>query len=466
MQNRFITAGKELLKLNFGNAAKSLMPQSEFTGPIDTADYKGNAWWFFGNDGVDYPFTYDNRNSALKAYQLCPPVAAIINRKAQAYINGKTWIMNTRGKEAQTVMAAKLKKLFTTPNPLQSWREFEAQTYIYQQIFGFAIWLPMIPTGYKEYGPIEATAIWNIPPFMVEIEEHDTVYFKSGGKSLIKRITLNYRNTKTDIDPESVFIIKDFTPSFNSLVIPDSRIMAMKMPINNIIGAMESENVIINKRGPAFIISGEQDKYGTGSVRPDEKTELQKEFERYGIRKQQAQAIFTSAAIKYQAIGSSMRDLMLHESVKENTKCVCDGLNYPPHLLGLIDPTFNNQNAAEKGLYNNAIIPEANSNYEQINQVFRTVEYNINIQKDYSHVPVLQEDARLEAAARRIKGQALELEFKNNWITLNRVLELLGEDTIGAEGDRYYRDINPNALGVDESGNLLPITTTQNNGQG
>ena len=38
-------------------------------------------------------------------------------------------------------------------------------------------------------------------------------------------------------------------------------------------------------------------------------------------------------------------------------------------------------------------------------------------------------------------GQALDLEFKNNWITLNRVLELLEEGTIGIEGDKYYYEL-------------------------
>ncbi len=42
--------------------------------------------------------------------------------------------------------------------------------------------------------------------------------------------------------------MKDFTPSFCSLVIPESRIKALQLPINNIIGAYESRNVLINYR--------------------------------------------------------------------------------------------------------------------------------------------------------------------------------------------------------------------------
>lgn len=468
MANRLTLAGKELLKGNFGNAMKSLV-ESSYHDPLDLtpSTYRGDQMWFFGSDGVEHPFTYGNRQSPIKAYRKCPPLAAIINRKAQARMNGKLWILNSRGKESDSLPAKKIKTLLMRPNPLQTWRQFKAQSYIYQQLFGFSIWLPLIPTGFKQYGPIEATSLWNIPPFMLDIEEYDSLYYQTGGK-IIKRITLNYRNKRIDIDPESVFIIKDFVPSFESLVIPDSRIIPLEMPINNIIGAMESENVIINRRGPDYMISSDTRDGVNGMVplTPGEKDQLEKDFmQKYGLRKSQVRAIITSAAVKYTPMSFPVRDLMLHESVKENTKCICDGYNYPPHLLGLIDPTFNNQNAAEKGLYNNAIIPEADSDMEQINQAFRTEEYNLQIQEDFSHIPVLQEDARAEAAARRVKGQALDLEFKNNWITLNRVLELLGEDTV-TWGDQYYYQLQ--AAGLMGQASLLvnpagELTTSNSN---
>jgi hypothetical protein len=468
-QNRIITAGKELLKLNVGNAFKSLIEQSQYSADLDPAAYRGQEeiMFFFSADGIEYKFDYTDRNSAVRAYQKCPPIAAIINRKAQAYINGKTWVLNSKGKEAQGPEAVKLRRLLTTPNPMQSWRQFDAQTYIYQQLFGFAIWLPIIPTGFRKLGPIEAEHLWNIPPFMVEIEESKELYYRAGGK-LIKRIVLKYGNQRTEIDPETVIILKDFSPSFNSVVIPDSRLQTLRMNINNIIGALESENVIIDRRGPDYMISSDA-KDGSGYIplRPDEKTEIENKFQKqYGLRKSQSRVIVTSAAAKISTLSFNMRELMLHESVKENTKTICDVLNYPPHLLGLIDPTYNNQNAAEKGLYNNAIIPEANSNTEQLNQIFKTEERNLFISKDYSHIPVLQEDRRAENMARKTLDEALAIEYSKGLITLNDWLVELGKDPIGELGNVRATDPNSNvplaiSLGVGGVQSLISVVTAQ-----
>lgn len=417
--------------------------------PISSDSYRGaEPWYFWDNDGFvrdtdEHVFRYSGHTSSLTAYQHCPPLTSIIDRKAQAYINGKTWVMNSQGKESQTPEAKKLRKLFAKPNPIQSWKQFEAQQEIYIQLFGFCIVLPIVPIGFERYGPIEATSMWNIPPFMVDIKETNKLFYQTDQSGIIESIVLVYRGERTPLKINSLYIFKDISPSFNTLIFPESRVCSIEMPINNIIGALECENVLINYRGAlgAWTMEPSQGQY-VNTLSTKDKEQLQHDFSRYGLKKHQWKFIISSSAIRWQQAGVPTKDLMLSEMLKENTQMICDRFNYPPHLLGLIDPTFNNQLEAGKGLYQNAIIPEAESNYEQWNNLFNTADLNINIQKDYSHLPILQEDAAKQATARKTRNEALQIEFYMNMITLNRWLELNNEDTLTTpEGKLYYREL-------------------------
>jgi hypothetical protein len=453
---RLITAGKELIKGDFDTALKSLSPYSYDVSPIDyrPSIATGSTPHFFEANGKSiFHFTYGGYNSCVKAYEDCPPVNAIINRKAQAYINGKTWVLNEEGKEATTAEAKKLQALLAKPNPLQSWKQFEAQGYIYQQLFEYNIILVIKPAGFKEN--IDASMLWNIPPSMVDIEETNKLFYQSDTGGMIKQIVLNYKGTQTILNIDDIFIMKGFIPSFCTLVIPESRIKSLELPINNIIGAYESRNVLINYRGALGILSQDpgNGQFGAIPMSPEEKENLQSDLRRYGLSNHQWQFIITSASLKWQQMGVATKDLMLFEEIEADTMAVCDSYNYPYQLMSSAKgTTFSNLNEGKKLLYQDATIPESESAYEQWNQLFNTKKYNLKIDKDFSHVAVLQEDKQQSAQARKTLNEALTIEFQNGLITLDDWLEKLGEDPL------------PNGLGkvraTDPKSSNVPLAVT------
>jgi hypothetical protein len=411
----------------------------------------GDNWLFEANGTAVFHFKYAGHNSSVRAYECCPPINAIINRKAQAYINGKTWVLNTqgkaKGKESTSAEAKKLQALFKKPNPLQSWKQFEAQGYIYQQLFGYNIVLPIKPLGFKDN--IDASMLWNIPPSMVDIEETNKLFYQSDTSGIIKQIVLNYKGVRTPLKIEDIYIMKDFTPSFCSLVIPESRIKSLELPINNIIGAYESRNVLINYRGALGILSQDpgNGQYGVIPMSGDQKDQLQQDFRRYGLKNHQWQFIITSASLKWQQMGVATKDLMLFEEIEADTMAICDNYNYPYQLMSSAKgTTFSNLKEGKQLLYQDATIPEAESMYEQWNQLFNTERFNLVIDKDYSHIAVLQEDQLQAAQARKARNDALLIEWQNDLITRNRWLELNGEDPLTDGGDLYYSEwkkLNP-----------------------
>jgi hypothetical protein len=469
---QLLSAGKDLLNGNFEGAVKSLSGHGPMTFPVNSGTYRGTPdgkQWFAEMVGGSYfYFQYGGHQSSLKAYEDCAPVNAIINRKAQAYINGKTWVLNTRGKEATSIEAKRLQALFKKPNPLQSWKQFEAQGYIYQQLFGYTIILPIKPAGFTEN--IDATALWNIPPFMVDIEETQKLFYQSNARGIIKQIVLTYKGQETILDVDNVYIMKDFTPSFCSLVIPESRIKALELPINNIIGAYESRNVLINYRGALGILSNDpgNGQYGGLPLTDDEKVGIQNDFRRYGLKNHQWQLIITSAAMKWQQMGYPTKDLMLFEEIEDDIMRICDSYNYPYQLMSSAKgATYANVKEAKQLLYQDAIIPEAESIYEQWDQFFNTEKYNLRLEKDYSHLPVLQGDEVQKMQARLTRDQAYKLEWEQGLITLNQWRIANGEDPITG-GDLFITELAKDSstplavtIGVGGVQGLIAVLTAQ-----
>lgn len=468
--NRFKAAWNALT--GGGNVAKSATNFEPVLIDPSTHKTPDNGNWFWETSGgSSFYFKYSGHSSSLTAYTRCPPVNAIINRKAQAFINGKTFILNKKGKEATSEDAEKILKLLRRPNPIQNQMQFEAQGYIYEQLFGYNIVLSIKPVGFKEN--IDATSLWNIPPTMIDIEETNKLFYQTDTRGIIKEIVLTYKGQRTVLNVSDLFIFKDITPSMNSLVLPESRICALELPINNIIGAYESRNVLINNRGPLGILTQE---VGNGNfvalpMTKTDKEELQQELRRYGLKRRQVQYIVTNAALKWQSMGVPTKDLMLFEEVQAGTMAICDGFGYPYPLIS--SERTNNLGGSstdpnKKLLYQDTIIPEAESIYQQWNEFFKTETLKIRIEKDYTHVAVLQEDKVQAATARLTFDQALEVEFRNGLITLNDWLIKLGEDPLPDElGNVRATDIkNSNVplavtIGVGGVQGLIAVITAQ-----
>lgn len=463
---------KNLFKLNISGAAKSLF-NTPPPIPIDPSTYTtpdGQSGWFFTMSGGNFEYyKYTSYASSVDAYIRCPPIPAIINRKAQCFTNGKTWVLEESDNSVSTKKQAdQIRNLLDNPNPLQSWRDFEAQMYIFIQLFGFAIILPIKPAGFTNR--LDTTSMWNIPASWINYNLTIERFNANGGIALTE-IIVTYNGVTFPLQLKDLIIIRDFVPSFHqntAVTFPGSKILPLAHPINNIIGAYESRNVLINYRGALGILSGDPvgGQYTPIPLTKAEKEELHKDFRRYGLRSKQFQVIMTSAQVKWQQMGYATKDLMLMEEVQESTKECCSGLNFPPFILGLADTTYNNMDAAEKGLYQNATIPDADNIYGQLTKWFGLKEFGICLYKDYTHISVLQENKESMSRSMLFLTQALDLQWKNDWITLNMVLEAIGEEPIPT-GNVYYSQLlgSINANNPDLAKMLVTIQSRQSNGQ-
>jgi len=404
---------------------------------------------YFHSDGEDYKITFTGQNSSLKAYLKCPPLAAIINKKAQAFINGKTWILNKKGKakdkESYTEVAVRVRDLLANPNPFQSQKEFEAQMYTYMQLWGFSVlFFGGKPVGYDF---TEAKRMWNIPPCMIDIEKTKANWLLAEtNKEIVKKIVIDFGGERSELPLSDCYIVKDLTVSFSNPLFPESRTCSLEYPINNTIGAYESRGKLIDYRGALGIISPDaKDAGGPVPLKEDDRKDIQKDFLQYGTKRNQYNYIISNASVKWSQMGFPTRDLMLFEEIEDNIMRMCDSYNFPYPLMSSNRTNSlggNNIYEAKKLLYQDAIIPEADNICEQWDKIFGLYKYDIYINKDYSHIAALQDDQQKAASARKTRNEARQIEFYNNLCTLNEWRVANGDDPLTTEyGDKYFYEL-------------------------
>jgi hypothetical protein len=241
-------------------------------------------------------------------------------------------------------------------------------------------------------------------------------------------------------------------------------------------GSYESRGVLIKYRGAMGVISPDGGKDGAGLATPmkeDDKTELQNDFLRYGLLMNQWKFIISSAAVKWSQIGIPTKELMLFEEIEDDIMRLCDGYNFPYPLMASAKTNNlggSNTDPNKTLLYQDAIIPEAESICEQWNSFFDTDTYDLVIQKDFSHVPALQQDEQKKAQARLTRNNAMLVEFNNNICTLNDWRVANAEDPITegpmAEfGTKYYFELIALGWKFGSSGASISVNSQDQNQQ-
>lgn len=409
----------------------------------------------FGGDGVGAFFSFDGIASCLQAYERCAPLQAVCNKRALAFTNAEISIKNSMGKPSTSSQSKRLLKLLKNPNPLQTTAAFLGQILTYVDLVGYAVVVPMRPVGFEMN---EAENMWVVPPTLTSLRNSsgNMLNFQTGG---IDAVLVG----NVWVKPEDVMIITSINPSVNHMIIPGQKIKSLELPINNIIGAYESESTLIYHRGPSTIISSEIAP-GAGIPVPllkEEKEAIhQSFFNMYGFARAQTHTVLTSAVVRVQKVGFNADELKLHDTIKNGTIAICDTIGYPVSLMGIVNPTYNNIETANKEVYTKFINPAATNIAEQIGSYMLPVTDTLCF--SYDHVPELQKDKQKEAQARKTLGEALEREFRLNMITYNRMLVLLGEEP--REGyDKYYHELKGEISFIFDKSNNINADNQNNN---
>ncbi len=384
----------------------------------------------------------ENRQTQKYAYEYCYPLASVVDRIAEADINGNIEILRASGKGkedlATSPYASRMNTLFENPNPLQSWDEFRGQQVVYKKVFGFCPVLVIVPVGF-EADPSEASMLLNLPPWLFTVEGDLTGAYPKPVKYIC-----NILGRQTDFTPEQVIILKDgfIQDERENFLLPRSKLVGLDMAVSNLCAGMEADNVMLKKRGPLGFISHDAaaTKDSVAGYLPmtrGEQQEVQGDLQRYGLSWEQYQYVVSRTALKFNSMGYDVKQLGTKETILQATQAICQRMNYSYVLLENTDSTFANQNDAHKALYQNNIIPSACKDVDKYAKFFKATENNCTFRIDFSHLPVMQEDAEMQGRAKQYANTGLQIEWLNDVITLNQWRTTNGWETTG-DGDVYY----------------------------
>lgn len=410
---------------------------------FNSSDYRGGVY-SFGSTGAGILYGLHCESNHLRAYNECPPLKSIVAKRAKAFNVGVIDVINKNtGKSAPGPEAKKFRQILKNPNPLQTQKQFFAQQNIYIDVFGYCPVFMIRPFGVND----EITAIWNMPPWLFNIEFTGQWLQQTTTEGIFKGYSLQWVTGNQTLLSENLRLIFDDgfgTDMDINLTIPDSRLRGQEYPISNIIASLKARNSLITRRGPTGILSNKGvDTVGHMPLPIGEKDRIQQDFSRYGITGQEFQVMITEANVQWQQMGFSTKDLMLFEEIEDDVNSLCDAYGWFPELLARTKgATFDNKEKAEKMAYTATIIPESDSRIEQLSNAVigkdNTLEYKVS----FAHAPALQAEKLQNAQARKELDTACEKEFKNNAITLNMWLQALELPARTDEfGNMYYNDL-------------------------
>lgn len=425
----------------------------------------GTARKFWASlNGTTIEIDLSNHKGVYEAYVKCPPISAIISRKAAMLNNGEWEFLNANNdKYLRGAEADYYTNLFSQPNPLQTRQQWLSQVYTYMMLFGYCPILLIEPIGF-EWDRKDVRSMWCLPPWLLDIQFDTSLgMVSSTSENFIKSVHLTYNGKRTQLSTTSLIFLKDDTQRISlvdadgSLFLPDSRLRALKWPISNIAVTYQSENVLISKKGAIGILSNVgKDESGTVALKPQEKEDLQNDFNKYGLSHEQWQVIITNASLQWQQMSFPVKDLMLRETRTDAMMAICNGLNFKAELLSSEKgPTFNNQKEIKKAVYQDAIIPESKSIAQQISRAFKLKENGVKLEISFDDVEALQQGEEEKARAKKVQAEAFEKMFKNNLITLNWWRQQQGIDVVPGEDLYYYqmRERYNAAPGQQQNGN-------------
>jgi HK97 family phage portal protein len=207
--------------------------------------------------------------------------------------------------------------------------------------------------------------------------------------------------------------------------------------VQNIRAAYEARNVLIENRGALGILTNNSTD-GIGSTLPldeSEKKKVQDEWKKYGIQKNQFQAIITSLNLKWQQISTDANKLQLFEETKADQEQICDAYGVPFELFAnQKGVTFDNKKQARREFYENTIIPEAEEWIDALNRYFETYNKSWEIKGSFDHLSVFQENQKERAQSITLLTNALSKAFADGALTLEEYKSELRKLRIGENG--------------------------------
>lgn len=360
------------------------------------------------------------------------PVMAIVNR----ITNGRFQLKDSK---TDTVIYdnKEINKFLSKPNPLQTFEELIRQLEVYKLVTGNGYLYANTPDFIKSLPRYKVTDNYMVFPSQgVNVNYKNQIKLFSAGEisDIIDYYTITIGGSQTKISPLNLLHLKDTSIGDGTDHIEGvSRLERLKYPLSNLISVYEARNAIYVKRGAiGAIVSNVKDDSGYVPLTPREKEQLLEDYQStYGLSTEKHPTMISTLPVSFVRFNQSIQELQPFEETLADAVQIAGVYNIPAVLIPRKDQsTFSNQDTAEKSLYENVVIPEANNLCSALNTFLGLENDGMYLSVSFDHIQVLQQNAKEEADAKKIISETCKSNFLAGIITLNEWIARIGSDKV------------------------------------
>lgn len=464
----------KFLKGIFGTKEKSealtvredIVPRKDRDG--NTSPYVLEAWRYqqilAKLDSLVQPTVVGN--NFIEMFKTIPevffPIDFIAKRISEAHFDLK------RTKDDSIVWCNRIgaDTILKQPNPVMTWREVVYQHFVYKLATGNAFFRAAMsdsitPDAVKFRW---CSNYWSLPAHLVRVvpprDGRNVPMFGIGGiEDLVQGYSLDLDIYSGSVIPYyQVWHDRDGIPELTKgcgYLKADSRLLAVKKPIANLLAVYEARNVIYVKRGAVgFIVSLKEDVTGTVALEPDEKKELQETIAaNYGVGDGKSPYVVTDIPVNFVRTNLSITELQPFEETLEDAVKIASVYGISPVLVPRKDQaTYDNQEAAEKGVYTSVIIPAAKRFCEALTTFLGLEQSGLYLDCDFSDVACLQAGIKESEEAKKLVNERCLSQFNNGLISINDWRSQIHEDALEGEiFDKVKFEMTPEEMAIVDS---------------
>jgi hypothetical protein len=322
-------------------------------------------------------------------YNTIPQLRTVVDKLAAMFSNGVFKIENVKTNQIEP-LPEDLQKLLENPNPLQPQNEFLKQYLTQLIVYGNQFIYKNKPSKLQKY----PSAILNITPANIRPVLTGKVFEQLDIKGIVKEYEytegLSYKRV---FDVSTVLWSK--IADLDNPVAGYSPLKAMKYPLSNTVAAYQYLNVISSEKGAIGVLStSNKDAMGALPMTADEKAEIERIYrEENGIEDNQKKIHITTGSVTWAPMSYPTKDLLLMEQIDANFLIILNILGVNQNLF--INSTYENLKNGLIQTHNDTVIPYADG-FTQALTKFLEIEPGKRLILDYSHLPYLQVDEKLE----------------------------------------------------------------------
>lgn len=414
--------------------------------------------------GGSSPF-WQSFNAYAAIYETVSAVKTVIDIKADAAANVRFIVRDAKTQEiipfnSSNKRANKLYRLMANPNPLDSTAEFFRANFVYHDVFGKSFNYASVPAGREKFVDLDNIDTLTALPANFMRTFYTGKFFDALTISdIIDHYEFFDGLTRKEFKPTTILQRRNVgmkipSTSNNGDIKEDelSDLCSLKKEISNFILSLESRNVLSKKRGALGIFTSAMKMGGDMMPLSDNlKEDVQQAFEKYGTLEDQEMFIHTKAPLTFQRVALSTKELMLLEESWQDMIAIALKYGVPEVLVKLYikGTTFENQNIAEKRLYQNTVKPRMRDLIKDISIFLKLDEFDLILEPSYDHVEVLQADRKDEAETKKIESEIARSLFLAGAYTYNDWLTKIGELPIKESwADKRIFDLEPEEIAI------------------